>query len=148
MKFTSAQNLGHSAGGRVIFLSFIVTLWCTEKYQNYMFERGEKIRVDITSIQTSKKRAYIFFLREIVVNSARFFSQVEKVKWKTNREKRLSIKKLLKISCIFFSSKYNSMTIFNLYIFDEKGTLIFYKEWLRKKHTSMDKEEVRYLIWQ
>ena len=35
------------------------------------------------------------------------------------------------------------MTIFNLYIFDEKGSLIYYKEWLRKKHTSMDKEEVR-----
>ena len=37
------------------------------------------------------------------------------------------------------------MTIFNLYIFDEKGTLIFYKEWLRKKHTSMDKDEVLFI---
>ena len=35
------------------------------------------------------------------------------------------------------------MTIFNLYIFDEKGSLIYYKEWLRKKHTSMEKDEVR-----
>ena len=34
------------------------------------------------------------------------------------------------------------MTIFNLYIFDEKGSLLYYREWLRKKHTSMDKEEV------
>ncbi len=36
------------------------------------------------------------------------------------------------------------MTIYNFYIFDEKGTLLFYKEWLRKKHTSMDKEEVKF----
>ena len=35
------------------------------------------------------------------------------------------------------------MTIFNLYIFDEKGSIIYYKEWLRKKHTSMEKDEVR-----
>lgn len=35
-----------------------------------------------------------------------------------------------------------NMTIFNLYIFDEKGSLLYYREWLRKKHTSMDKEEV------
>ena len=35
------------------------------------------------------------------------------------------------------------MTIFNLYIFDEKGSIIYYKEWLRKKHTAMEKDEVR-----
>jgi len=34
------------------------------------------------------------------------------------------------------------MTIYNLWIFSEKGTLLFYREWLRKNHTSMDKEEV------
>ena len=34
------------------------------------------------------------------------------------------------------------MTIYNLWIFDEKGTLLFYREWLRKKHTSMDREQV------
>jgi hypothetical protein len=34
------------------------------------------------------------------------------------------------------------MTIYNLWIFDEKGTLLFYREWIRKNHTSMEKEEV------
>jgi hypothetical protein len=36
------------------------------------------------------------------------------------------------------------MTIFNLWIFDEKGSLLYYKEWLRKKHTSMEKDEVSF----
>lgn len=39
------------------------------------------------------------------------------------------------------------MTIFNLYIFDEKGSLLFYREWLRKKHTSMDKEDEGKLLY-
>ena len=39
------------------------------------------------------------------------------------------------------------MTIYNIWIFDEKGTLLFYKEWLRKKHTSMDKQEEAKLLY-
>jgi len=36
------------------------------------------------------------------------------------------------------------MTIYNLWIFDERGTLLFYREWLRKNHTSMEKDEVSF----
>ena len=79
MKFSSAKNLGHSAGGRVIFLSFIVTLWSTVKYQNYMFETRQEIRVDNTSIQASKKRAHIFS-SEDCGKFRSVFSQVEKVR--------------------------------------------------------------------
>jgi len=39
------------------------------------------------------------------------------------------------------------MTIYNIWIFDESGTLLFYKEWLRKKHTSMDKQEEAKLLY-
>jgi len=39
------------------------------------------------------------------------------------------------------------MTIYNLWIFDEKGTLLFYREWLRKKHTSMDREQEAKLLY-
>ena len=39
------------------------------------------------------------------------------------------------------------MTIYNLWIFDEKGTLLFYREWLRKKHTSMGREQEAKLLY-
>ena len=31
------------------------------------------------------------------------------------------------------------MNIYNLYLFDRHGSLLFYHEWTRNKHTSMSK---------
>ena len=33
------------------------------------------------------------------------------------------------------------MTVYNMYIFNKDGDCIFYREWNRKKHTRMSKEE-------
>ncbi|TRY64385.1 hypothetical protein TCAL_04024 [Tigriopus californicus] len=39
------------------------------------------------------------------------------------------------------------MTIFNLWLFDEKGNLIYYREWNRKKNTSMERNEEAKLLY-
>ena len=39
------------------------------------------------------------------------------------------------------------MTIYNLYIFDRHGTLLYYAEWNRIKQSGITKDEVRFFIY-
>ncbi len=39
------------------------------------------------------------------------------------------------------------MTIYNLWLFDEKGNCLYYREWNRRKHTNMGQEEEAKLLY-
>lgn len=39
------------------------------------------------------------------------------------------------------------MTIYNIYIFDKSGNLLYYHEWNRFKQSGMTREEVEFLLF-
>ena len=93
MKFSSEKYLGHSAGGRVIFLSFIVTLWSTKNIKIICLKQGKKLELIIHQFRLLKSER-TYFLRKIVVNSGRFFPKLKK--WDEKQIKETFDQKIVK----------------------------------------------------
>ena len=47
---------------------------------------------------------------------------------------------------LLINSSFSEMTIFNLYMFDRQGVLIYYGEWNRKRQSGMTIDEVSCLV--